>query len=209
MSSAAHKIRFSSGYCFGPNNRNGVFTPSNNDPINLRQHLNIALSSTTPAYFANPRPQVESCEDRIVPDTCDMSRFADILSFSLPAPPNCISAFDAFYAAIFVLCPNNAPATTVQEHLLCVLNALSDYSLAYAIASTCDPASEPFEVVVIFDNKMPVTWGKLVYGIFPTLVRQISSMPFPLNFETFEITMYKVQTKTHYSDPRGVYVTNI
>lgn len=208
MSGTAHKIRFSSGYCFGPNNRNGVFTPSNNDPFNLRQHLNIALSSTMPAYFANPPPEPVSCEDIVVPDTCNLARLADIITLPLPSPPNCISAFDTFYTNLFAACPNNILAS-IEEHLFCVMVTLSNYAFIYAASADtpCDPATEPFEIVVIFDDKLAVSWGALTDNGTPggNLYRSIAPMPFPLNFSTFEVTMYKVATKTHYSDPRGVY----
>lgn len=202
-----HYYTHSSGYCFGPNNQNGVFGPSNNDPKNLRKHLDIALSGKALAWHANGNEDI-NCE----PDpeeTCDISNLPDIVTVFMPdtiVEGNCISKFTVFYQDIFNC--RFAPYTTIQEKFLCVLNIVSNLALIYAFSGTqnpCDPVTDPFEIVAIFDDKLVIQWGKLIDDGSMNLIRQSHPLPFPLLFSKFTISMHSLTTDIYYVHPFGIF----
>jgi len=202
-----HYYTHSSGYCFSPANPNGVFTPSNNNPKNLRAHLDIALSSKTVAWHSNGNVD-DNCEPEPV-EACDISDLPDVETTLLPAleAGNCISRFNTFYTNLnaISLCDTEP---TILDKFLCVLNWISSQPfLLYAdvgIPGPTSPCADQYEVVIIFDNKLPISWGNLKF-LGPDLIKQIAPLPFPLSFSKFAISMHSLVSDIYYVDPSGIF----
>lgn len=209
-SGTIQRISRSVAFCFGQTNRNGVGTPSVNNPYLLRENLNIALSSKVPAWYSYGPEQKEVCENPVVPIVCDLSRKPDIITVTLPPlidySTNCKAGFNYFYTNLAAEGCDTQP--TIEGQLLCVMDYISNPSLVYAQTSgsdiPCDPVDDPFEVVVIFDNKVAVSWGPLIESS-GDLIRKMSPMPFPVEFTSFTITLYQVNTKTHWVTSAGFF----
>lgn len=185
-----HNYTHSSGYCFGPNNQNGVFGPSNNNPKVLRTHLAIALSSKHPGWFANPQSQ--ECENAEAP-VCDISALPVIQTVGpsgyTPCVTNIFLAFEALFNGQIILQPTLLGKFSELQTL--ASNPLQPYG------PVC--MTDSFELRIIFDDKISVSWGALIP--MGNYVKASAPLPFPTSFQSFQITIYSTLTMTHYSSP--------
>lgn len=185
-----HNYTHSSGYCFGPNNQNGVFGPSNNNPKVLRDHLNIALSSKHPGWFANAHQQeCETVEEKV----CDISSLPVIQTVGptgyTPCVVNIVAAFGASFNGQIIAQPTLLGK--YNELLTLVSNPIQLYG---AVCTT-----DSFELRIIFDDKISISWGALIDNTMGSYIKTLAALPFPSSFTSFEIVVYSTLTNTHYT----------
>jgi hypothetical protein len=210
-----HYYTHSSGYCFSPANPNGIFTPSNNDPKNLRAHLDIALSGKTLAWHANGNTN-DNCDPEIE-EACNISDLPDVPLTLLPvfsSGEDCVASFNCFKDTVINtggVCAAD-DQKTIENHLLCLITFLASDPLFLFASSVkaygpiCDLNTRPFEVVVIFDNKLAISWGLLFSPDNINIYKNVAPLPFPTTFTCFEITFHDINANVYYSTIK--YINN-
>jgi hypothetical protein len=188
---STHNYKHSSGYCFGPNNQNGVFGPSSNDPKVLRDHLNIVLSSKSLGWFANGHSETD-CEPDVQDKVCDITTLPIILTVGpldyTTCVANIVAAFGASFNGQIIVQP------TFLEKFLKLLELVSTPAQLYGPICPTDT----FELRVIFDDKVSISWGELTNSGLG-YIRDTSPLNFPVTFTVFEIIVYSTTTNTHYT----------
>jgi hypothetical protein len=184
-----HNYTHSSGYCFGPNNQNGVFGPSNNNPKVLRDHLNIALSSKHPGWFANAYQQeCETVEEKV----CDISSLPVIQTIGPTGYTPCVVNI---FNAIDLFAPPVISSDPILDIFLGFLTFVATANPQYGAVCMTDS----FELRIIFDDKISVSWGALIDNTMGFYVKTSAPLPFPPSFQSFEIVAYSTLTMTNYS----------
>ena len=120
---------------------------------------------------------------------------------ALPGNGSCVDQINASFAGGFSF---TISAFTDFYRQFTALN--DETSLTLLWGPFCN--TEVFELVVIFDNVIPLSWGVLVQDVLTPAEnhRSPSIQPFPVSFGTFEMVIHSITNNIYYqTSPRLRY----
>uniref|UniRef100_A0A6C0JRL7 Uncharacterized protein n=1 Tax=viral metagenome TaxID=1070528 RepID=A0A6C0JRL7_9ZZZZ len=122
---------------------------------------------------------------------CDASALPLIVTTVLPGTGSCEDVINASFAAAF-----SADIAGVSGFYEKFTKLSQEISLTLTYGAFC--TTDVFEFAVIFDDRVPISWGVLIDGGFGSNLRHPTQQPFPLTWTSFELVIHSLVTDTYY-----------
>lgn len=179
-----------------------------NDPGTLKNIFNILMDgrrdNAGPAFKATHYNEENDSFDTPIPPEiiCDTE--------CLPVIPVvdgdnlCVNG--SIFPVMSTLAANIALQPTLEAKLLRTLFLYSEPSRVYGnpnvpncSGTTGGYTDDQYEVVIIYDDKIPIPIGKLIDGGANDLIKEFAPLVFPLSFNSFHVTVHSLVTDVYYS----------